>query len=192
MPYRIIRPCIVPGVKPFELIVALMLKEGISNVPGKGAAPLSKRMNKPKLQPQIHRFINGQVASPDNTTAAPLAKYFDIPLEAIYDEKVATEVAKMKDVRLAAPPDAEDGKPKKQPVDRAAGLSDDALEQAAIYDKLDPAGQQIFRLSLFTARGGAHPPAKVAGRAEKPFDPTATGSSGLGELEDKKPKPNKK
>ena len=77
-----------PSMKPFELIAALMQREGL------GPLPLAKKIGKAKLQPQIHRFSRGEVANPDRTTAVPIAEYFHIPVEAIYDERVATKVAR--------------------------------------------------------------------------------------------------
>ena len=75
-------------VKPYELIAALMAREGI------GALPLAKKIGRPELQPAIYRFSKGQVENPEPTTALPLASYFEIPMEAIYDERVATGVAR--------------------------------------------------------------------------------------------------
>lgn len=95
MPHRIIFDCIVPGMKPYELIAALMQREKL------GALPLAKRMNKPTLQPQIHRFINGNVANPARTTAVPLAAYFNLPVDAIYDEAVATTIAIERGIRAS-------------------------------------------------------------------------------------------
>ena len=106
MPYRIIRPCIVGGVKPHQLIAGLMQKAGL------GPSPLAKKMGKPKLQPQIHRFVNGQVANPERKTALPLAEYFGLPLEAIYDEKLATKIAAERGIQV--PPAA----PEKPPPTR--------------------------------------------------------------------------
>ena len=65
---------------------------------GLGPLPLAKRMGQPKLQPQIHRFVNGGVAAPRASTAAPLAAYFGLPLEAVYDENVATEEARARGI----------------------------------------------------------------------------------------------
>jgi hypothetical protein len=88
-------------MKPHELIAALMAREGL------GALPLAKKMGKPKLQPQIHRFIHGEVAEPARSTAAPLAAYFQIPIEAVYEEKTATLVAnELKLTVLPVPPPA--------------------------------------------------------------------------------------
>lgn len=100
MPYRNIRACIFDAMKPYQLIAALMHRENL------GALPLAKKMGKPALQPQIHRFMKGEVANPARTTAVPLAKFFDIPVDAIYDEKVATAVARDRDVRAlpSSPP----------------------------------------------------------------------------------------
>lgn len=93
MPHRIIYRGIVPGMKPYELIAALMQREKL------GALPLAKRMNKPTLQPQIHRFINGTVANPARTTAVPLAAYFNLPVDAIYDEALATSIASERGIK---------------------------------------------------------------------------------------------
>ena len=58
MHYRIGAPGTFGGMKPFELVRGLMLRADL------GPLPLAKKLNKPKLQPQIHRFINGDVAEP--------------------------------------------------------------------------------------------------------------------------------
>lgn len=79
-------------MKPYQLIAALMQRQGL------GALPLAKAMGKPKLQPQIHRFIRGEVREPARTTAEPIAAYFGIPTEAIYSEALATQVARDLDV----------------------------------------------------------------------------------------------
>lgn len=111
MPQRIIPLCIVQGVKPHELIAALMDREGI------GPLPLAKRLRKPELQPQIHRFISGAVASPKASTALPLADYFNLPLEAIYDEQVATDIAKQRGIEALPPkPAKKRGDSKAPPV----------------------------------------------------------------------------
>lgn len=85
------------GMKPFELIAALMHREGL------GPLPLAKKIGKAKLQPQIHRFSRGEVANPDRSTAVPIAEYFHIPVEAIYDERIATEVARELGITAVAP-----------------------------------------------------------------------------------------
>jgi hypothetical protein len=88
-------------MKPHELVAALMRAQGL------GAYPLARRLKKPGLQSQIHRFINGQVAAPARSTAEPLARFFELPVDAIYDEKVATRIARERNVQeqqSSAPP----------------------------------------------------------------------------------------
>jgi hypothetical protein len=50
-------------------------------------------MKAPSFQGTLHKYINGHVRSPSRSTAERIAKHFDIPTEAIYDEKVATQIA---------------------------------------------------------------------------------------------------
>lgn len=73
-----------------------MAKEGM------GALPLAKAMGRPNLQSQIYRFSKGEVLSPARATAVPLAAYFKIPTDALYDDRGATAVALER--ALSAPP----------------------------------------------------------------------------------------
>lgn len=148
MPYRIICPRIVPDVKPFELIAAMMAAEGL------GPLRLAKKMNRPKLQPQIHRFTRGEVLSPSRGTAEPIAAYFGIPVDAIYDEKVATLVANERKLTVLPMVAAI---PKPKPATKAESLSPEALKFAHQYDKLDPHEQQRLRMLLHVARDGLNP-----------------------------------
>lgn len=134
-------------MKPYQLIAALMAQEGI------GALPLAKRIGDAKLQPKIHRFIHGQVASPSIATAAPLAKHYKIPLEAIYDEKAATAVARergLSEVPVPAP-----AQRKRRTADQP--FDDDVMRFAAQYAKLSQAERHRFRLLLLAARDGVNP-----------------------------------
>lgn len=88
MSQHIIALGIVRPVKPYQLIAALMHREGT------GPYPLSKKLGIPSLQGQIHRYSKGDVKQPAPSTVSPLAKHFGLPLEAFYDEKVATAIAK--------------------------------------------------------------------------------------------------
>lgn len=92
MHHRISSPGTFVGMKPFELVRGLMLQADL------GPLPLAKKLNKPQLQPQIHRFINGDVAEPRRATALPIAEFFGIPVEALYDEKIATKIARERDI----------------------------------------------------------------------------------------------
>jgi hypothetical protein len=163
MPRRIIRGCIVSAVKPYQLIAALMAREGL------GPLPLARRIGKEKLQPQFHRFSKGEVANPKRTTAAPLAEYFGLPIDAIYDEKLATAIAKERGI-VALPP-AEPAERKR--TSRPSGPSDEAMKIARLYDKLDDFERQRFRLLMLAARNGKNPDhIKPAPAPDKP--PKAT------------------
>lgn len=73
---------------------------------GLGPLPLAKKMGKPGLQSQIQRFKDGDVQNPARTTAVPLAAYFSIPTDAIYDEKLATAIAKERGIEAPLAPTA--------------------------------------------------------------------------------------
>lgn len=49
-------------------------------------------MGLPNIQPSLQRLITGVTASPKRVTAERLAKHFRIPVEALYDERLATAV----------------------------------------------------------------------------------------------------
>jgi transcriptional regulator with XRE-family HTH domain len=127
-------------MKPHELIAALMKKEGL------GPLPLARKLGNAGLQPQIHRFWRGEVPEPKNSTAAPLAKYFNIPLEAIYDEKVATLVAKERGLSVVPLPAPRAAKAKQA---AATGELDEAsLLMARRFAKLGPAERARFENDL--------------------------------------------
>lgn len=184
MPYRIIPSCIVNAMKPFELIAALMHQQGL------GALPLAKKMGKEKLQPQIHRFVKGEVKEPARTTAAPLAEYFKLPIDAIYDEKVATAEAKRLGIKPLPPglvpaPSAKAAKSVKAPFDP------DVMEFARMVQKLSPTERRKLKMLYQVARDGVHPKdIKAAPRdASAPPDLFLGGDSGLGDLQNIPPAP---
>lgn len=76
-------------MKPYQLILGLMAQKGIA-----GALPLAKAANVPKKQPQVHRWLSGDVAEPKRATVEPIAKFFEIPVEAMYDDREATKIAR--------------------------------------------------------------------------------------------------
>ncbi len=86
MPKRIIRRCIVPNVKPYKLIHRLVQEAG-------GSLPVAKAMRKPGFQGTLHKIAAGLVTEPSRTSAERIARHFGIPLEAIYDERIAAQVA---------------------------------------------------------------------------------------------------
>ncbi len=55
--------------------------------------PLAKKIGKPGLQSQIYKYLNGGVDEPARSTAEPIAAYFNIPVDALYDERIAAVVA---------------------------------------------------------------------------------------------------
>lgn len=148
MPHHIIGTCIVRPVKPYQLVAALMAREGM------GPLPLAKKINKPALQPQIHRFVRGEVLEPSPSTAVPLATYFGLPLEAMYDEKAATAVARERGV-TELPPEAMPIKKRRKVV--AQAFDEDVMQVAALYAELSPEERQRFRALLSPPQEGAHP-----------------------------------
>ena len=72
---------------PSELIRRLMEDAGLNT------SSLAAAMGRPKMQGQIHRFINGHVKKPSYDTAERFAKYFDIPANAVYNAEAAKKVA---------------------------------------------------------------------------------------------------
>jgi len=130
MPHHIISERIVRIVKPHELIFALMADAGL------GPLPLAKKLGKASLQAPLHRYTRGMVPSPDISTARPLAKFFNLPVEAIYDEKVATAIAKERGIKVVPIP-----APK--PRQKKAGMSPEALWIARELDQLELTDEEL-------------------------------------------------
>ncbi len=80
-------------MQPHELIAGLVTQTGLSLL------EVATQMDKPSFQGTLHKFVNGNVSSPSRATAEKIAKYFQIPTEAVYSEKLATDVAAEKGVR---------------------------------------------------------------------------------------------
>lgn len=80
---------IVGCMKPHQLIHALMIDKGLDA----SASKLAHRLRRPKMQPSIHRFLYGEVSNPAHKTAKPIADFFGIPVDALYDDRLATSIA---------------------------------------------------------------------------------------------------
>ena len=118
----------VPGVKPHELIHELVTRAG-------GELPVAKAMGQRSFQGTLYKFTHGQVASPDRRTAEKIAKHFALPVDALYDEGVATRIAAE---RLGTGAGAASTPP--------LGYSAEALEIAQIYDAMT---NQRFKRVLY-------------------------------------------
>lgn len=53
---------------------------------------MAKAMKDPSFQGSLHKFCNGRVASPTHASASRIADHFKIPIEAIYNDKIAEKV----------------------------------------------------------------------------------------------------
>lgn len=86
MPHRIIHGRIVLDVKqPHELVHRLVED-------AKGSYAVARAMKAPNFQGTLFKFCAGKVAQPTRETAERIANHFGIPVDAIYDPKVATKV----------------------------------------------------------------------------------------------------
>lgn len=88
---------------PQAFLKALMARDGLNS------NSLSRKTNGKTTQPQIHRFLNSQVKEPKRSTLRPVADFFKVPVDAFFDEAVASEVWRTKfseatTVALAQPP----------------------------------------------------------------------------------------
>lgn len=164
-------------MKPHQLFAALAARQQLKTL------QLAKAMGRPKLQPQLHRFLKGEVASPAATTAQPLAAYFKLPLEAVYDEKKATEIAKA--LGITALPEQPPAVKKPKAVKSGGDFDADTQKVASTYAKMNPAERQRFRLLMLAAKDSINPTAiKPAPRdASTPVD-RLLGDSGLSGLDE--------
>ncbi len=105
-----------PRMEPHKLIAHLVALSG-------GALRVCKAMNAESMQPTVSRFIAGQVKSPSRRTAEKLAAYFKIPVDALYDPRVAAQVF-----------DRQFGQPTE-----AANLTREVIERASRGDPLSEA-----------------------------------------------------
>lgn len=86
MPYRITRLRIVGTVEPFRVVAELVARAG-------GASRVAAAMKGPNIQPTLHKFCSGRVASPQRRTAERIAAHFGIPVDALYSSDAALKVA---------------------------------------------------------------------------------------------------
>ncbi len=76
-------------MEPHELVRKLFEeRKDITSV-----SALARAIHNQGFQGTLHKFLSGRTASPDQKTAARIAKFFGLPIEAMYDAKVATRVA---------------------------------------------------------------------------------------------------
>lgn len=76
-------------MQPHELVQKLFqARKDITSV-----SALARAIHNQSFQGTLHKFLSGKTASPDQATAARIAKFFGLPIEAIYDAKVATRIA---------------------------------------------------------------------------------------------------
>lgn len=58
---------------------------------GHNATSLSKEMRGATSQPQIYRFLTGEAMEPRRSTLQPIADFYRVDIEALYDPQRATE-----------------------------------------------------------------------------------------------------
>lgn len=71
---------------PRELLRRLMADRGLN--PNSLARAVHQRVK----QPTIHRFLSGEASEPRRSTLEPVAKYFNVEVDAFFDPKKADEV----------------------------------------------------------------------------------------------------
>lgn len=87
-------------MKAYEFIAWLVSQQG-------GALAVARAMRRPGFQPSLHKLCAGQVASPKRSSAERIAAHFGIPVDAVYNDALATQLhAKMtgSESRQAAEP----------------------------------------------------------------------------------------
>lgn len=75
------------AMKGRELLKLLLDKRGLT------ANALSKALKGATKQPQIQKFLSGTATEPRRSTLSPVAAFFDVPIDAFYDEFLADKVA---------------------------------------------------------------------------------------------------
>ncbi|MCL4695487.1 MAG: hypothetical protein KJ023_00270 [Burkholderiaceae bacterium] len=128
------------------MLAALMREKGL------GSLPLARAIGKPALQAPIHRFMHGNVAAPEPSTARPIAAYFSLPLEALYDEKVAAKVARERGLSVVATPTSSTPR-KRSSAPQDARLITELL--AGEDETLDMLREKLERLRLPLAERAA-------------------------------------
>jgi hypothetical protein len=74
------------NMKPHEFVNALVQQNG-------GEFAVARAMGKTTFQGTLYKFCKGQVPNPTRPTAERIAQHFLLPVDAIYDEKVASKFA---------------------------------------------------------------------------------------------------
>lgn len=72
-------------MKAYELVKWLVARDG-------GALKVAREMNARGFQPTLHKICDGQVSSPKRTTAERIARHFQIPVDALYDDRLAQQI----------------------------------------------------------------------------------------------------
>jgi hypothetical protein len=72
---------------PQALLNALMERDGLN------PTSLAKKVKKPSLQSNIHKFLTNTGMQPRPATMQPVADAFSVDIRAFYDERVATQEA---------------------------------------------------------------------------------------------------
>lgn len=87
------------AMQPFELVNALFKQQkDITSV-----SQLARAMHNQGFQPTLYKFLSGGTRNPDRETAKRIAKFFDLPVDAIYDATLATRLARERGITDAAP-----------------------------------------------------------------------------------------
>lgn len=101
----------MPTMEPYLLIAALAERTGES------VTQLATRMDRATFQGTLHRFLTGASPNPTRYTAKRIAKFFDVPVDALYDGELAaaeaTRLGVPLDFKPAARPEGERRKPSK-------------------------------------------------------------------------------
>jgi len=89
----------IPGMdfRAHQLVSLLLAQKGLN--PNAAARAMCASLS---FQPTLHKFLQGHVASPKRSTAERIAKFLDLPVDAIYDHKLAHSIAKERGLLPAA------------------------------------------------------------------------------------------
>ncbi len=69
-----------------------------------GLTPTSAAAKAKGSQPQLHRYLRGESLEPRRSTLAPFARIFKVPLDAFYNEALATQVARERGLLTTSAP----------------------------------------------------------------------------------------
>lgn len=151
MPRCIIRPCIVLPMKRHELIDRLVTDAG-------GALPVAQAMGAKNFQGTLYRIAKGQTTEPSRESAQRIAKHFNIPVDALYDDALATKIYAERFGAAAVveqpPPPSEDPPEETPSVDLVTALRvlGEALSQEMAAEDRQDAADLLSKMAL---RNGA-------------------------------------